>query len=225
MDKKLFSERLATRRKEKGYATQRDFARAYDIKFPPKRRDETNGSDWGFLGTLKNYESGGDKCNPKLQNVINICALLDCSVDYLLGNISQPKHEQKFVCDYTGLSLDSVITLHQMTQKEDNIKNISYKFLNTVLDWILLDDLAINCENYNQNRFKNKTLYINDDQGQCIGLLYDSDTALLLAQNRFKELLEFMGNSGKEHEFFSHAAYRKELNKFHMDDIAEHMET
>lgn len=225
MDKILFSERLARRRKEMGYKTQRDFAKAYDTKFPTKKRDESNGSDSGILGTLKNYESGGDKCNPKLQIVVNMCSILDCSVDYLLGAINKPQHEQQFVCEYTGLSLESIETLHELSAKHEALQTVTYGLLNSLLDWFMLEGLAIYCEDYNKNKYLDQTLYVQDKQGNNIGMLYGGDTAYLLVQNKFKDFLDFMGRSSEDevHKYSSRSAWRKEIGKTSISEIAEQL--
>lgn len=221
MDKILFSERLRERRKEKGYISQRAFAKAYDEKFPPKRKDDSNGSDSGFLGTLKNYESGGAKCNPKLEYVVNICKLLDCSVDYLLGEINTPTHELEFVCDFTGLSLESVAILHELTRKNVKIKSVTYKMLNSLLDWLLLEELSIYCEEYRINKFSDRPVCIQNVQGENVTFLHGGDVSFLLAQNKFKDFLEFMSTTGENHDIQSRCAWSKDFRRLSNEDIAE----
>ena len=55
MDKILFSERLATRRKECGYNTQYALAEEYNKHFPSSRKnrkEENSGNSSGILGTI-----------------------------------------------------------------------------------------------------------------------------------------------------------------------------
>ena len=107
MDKNLFSNRLADLRKTRGFKTQYALAKAYYEKFPPKRRDDTSGSEGDFSGilvTIKNYENPNKSLSPKLSIVCNLCEILDCDIDYLLGNIDVPRHITQDMMDLTGLS-------------------------------------------------------------------------------------------------------------------------
>lgn len=117
MDKNLFSNRLADLRKTRGFKTQYALAKAYNEKFPPKRRDDTSGSEGdfsGILGTIKNYENPNKSLSPKLSIVCNLCEILDCDIDYLLGNIDVPRHETADIMASTGLSEESVDTIRTL---------------------------------------------------------------------------------------------------------------
>ena len=111
MDKILFSERLREQRKKCGYPTIADLAKKYNDTFPSKRngrKDENIGDYKGILGTLKNYENPNKECSPGLDIVNNLCKLLQCNVDYLLGNIDCETHDHQFIHDTIGLSEDSI---------------------------------------------------------------------------------------------------------------------
>lgn len=111
MNKILFSEKLAARRKECGYSTQYALAKEYNQRFPSSRknRKEENASNsTGILGTIKHYENGNYAGSPKLDIVDNLCKILKCDVDYLLGNIECETHDIQFIHDKTGLSEDAI---------------------------------------------------------------------------------------------------------------------
>lgn len=136
MDKILFSERLVEKRKKKGYKTQKEFAEAYDSKFPTKRKDESAGNVeiGGILGTIKHYENPNyTKSMPTLDKVDNICSLLECDIDYLTGRIDQETHEKEDICEYTGLSEKAVDMLHHLKQHGNAEEQQTISFINRVL--------------------------------------------------------------------------------------------
>lgn len=119
MNKILFSERLSDLRRKRGYRSQYALAKAYDEKFPPKRRDEAAGNDGNFggvFGTIKNYENPNHSGGPKLSVVCNLCEMLDCDIDYLLGKINTPKHDAADVMAVTGLSSLAVEQLRLLSE-------------------------------------------------------------------------------------------------------------
>ena len=104
MDRKLFSERLKKRREECGYKSLSAFAQAYNERFVPNWCELMgNKPNGGILGTLKSYENPNGS-DPSLEKVANMCALLDCDIDYLLGSIAKPKHIYQAMHDQCGLS-------------------------------------------------------------------------------------------------------------------------
>lgn len=136
MDNELFRRRLAERRKEKGYKSQKSFADAYNKRFNTGVQIE-DGSCAGILGTLKNYEAAGKKCNPRLEIVSNMCVLLDCSVDYLLGNIDECTHEAtnvKNLAKATGLSEQAVELLTKWKSDNPNEIRMLTKLICTIGD-------------------------------------------------------------------------------------------
>ena len=132
MDKILFSSRLATLRKERGFKTQYALAKAYNEKFPTKRRNDAAGNEGdfsGIFGTIKNYENPHKDNSPKLSVVCNLCELLDCDIDYLLGNIDVPRHETADIMASTGLSekaVDTVLTLRRNNQIDWGLDTLNF---------------------------------------------------------------------------------------------------
>ena len=127
MDKNLFSIRLSDLRKARGFKTQYALAKAYNEKFPPKRRDDTSGNEGDFsgvLGTIKNYENPNKNLSPKLSIVCNLCEILDCDIDYLLGNIDVPRHITQDMMDLTGLSEGACEKLKYLQLKNCSTGNL-----------------------------------------------------------------------------------------------------
>ncbi len=102
MDKILFSKRLKERRKAVGYTSTKAFAAAYNVRYNNKMANIDD--DSGVLGTLKHYENPNHLGIPRLDIVENICEMLDCDVDYLLGKIDLPKHSYEGMYQLFGLS-------------------------------------------------------------------------------------------------------------------------
>ena len=121
MDKILFSERLSSIRKERGFKSQASFARAYNERYTPDQESS------GILGTIKNYENGNKDGSPKLDIVCNMCQLLDCDIEYLLGKIPVPKHETADMMQVTGLSEKAVSRLLlYKSQYSDNVDSLNF---------------------------------------------------------------------------------------------------
>lgn len=154
MNKILFSERLKTRRIECGYKTQYALAKEYNQRFPSSRKnrkEENIKNSTGILGTIKHYENGNYKGSPKLDIVDNLCKILECDVDYLLGNIDCKKHDLQFVHNQTGLSEIAILELRQLYAEtavygdanydldiiNTLIEQLNYKN-NSVLHWLTI---------------------------------------------------------------------------------------
>ncbi len=117
MNKILFSERLREQRRKCGYDSITDFAKKYNETFPAQRKDrkyENKGDYSGILGTLKNYENPNKDCKPRLDIVDNLCKLLNCDIDYLLGNMECETHDKQFIHDRTGLSENAINKLLEL---------------------------------------------------------------------------------------------------------------
>lgn len=107
MDKILFASRLKEQIEIK-YKTQTAFAIEYDRKFNPGTFcNEANSPHKGTLSTIKKYVSSTAPTIPSLDKIDNMCQLLDCDIDYLLGKINEPKHVYQAMRDQCGLSNDA----------------------------------------------------------------------------------------------------------------------
>ncbi len=135
MNKILFSSRLADLRKKRGFKTQYALAKAYNEKFPTKRRNDASGNEGdfgGIFGTIKNYENPNRENGQKLSVVCNLCELLDCDIDYLIGKIEVPQHETADIMALTGLSEKAVETI--LLLRRDNQMDWGLDALNFLLE-------------------------------------------------------------------------------------------
>lgn len=105
----IFSKRLQECRKRK-YSSQQAFADAYMSTYgmirKPKNRQDSN-----MFGTIQSWEQG--KSTPTADVLANICDLLECDADYLLGRIDQRTHDIADAHRYTGLSAEALEQLHE----------------------------------------------------------------------------------------------------------------
>ncbi len=99
MDLKKFGQRLKKRRRETAKQSQDEFALA--IKKHKK--------------TIQNWEQGLHA--PELNDLIDICNRLNCSVDYLLGNIDETSHDMHFIAKETGLTEQAIRNIQAMWLK------------------------------------------------------------------------------------------------------------
>lgn len=126
MDRRLFAERLRERRKACGYSSREDFAEAYNKRFG---QDNPNSPYGGVLGTIKKYENPNHLGAPKLDIVDNICSMLDCDIDYLLGYIDYPKHIHQAMNEECGLSQKATDHLIYWNKRHVNYSGILNIFL------------------------------------------------------------------------------------------------
>lgn len=74
-------------------------------------RTEKKTTNHNMFGTIQSWEQG--KSTPTADVLANICELLDCDADYLLGRINQRTHDITDAHRYTGLSPETLEQLHE----------------------------------------------------------------------------------------------------------------
>lgn len=104
ISKDCFKVRLKEQRK-KVYKRQEDFADALHTK----------------VETVRNWEQG--RTVPETGTLIEICLLLNCDLDYLIGRIDYKTHDVQFIHDQTGLSQSAIEQLQKWNMKEDKDNN------------------------------------------------------------------------------------------------------
>lgn len=118
MNKILFQKRLREVRIRRGYATQLSLAKAYNKKFNPCALNTS-----GILGSIKKWESG--KSIPTIEKLDNLCELLSCDVNYLLGKIDCTNYKSTEFKQETGLceiTYDRLKELYKL-KKEQKLVN------------------------------------------------------------------------------------------------------
>lgn len=111
----IFSSRLQECRRRK-YSSQQAFADAYMEKFGMIRKGKKD-IDNNMFGTIQSWEQG--KSTPTAEALANICDLLDCDADYLLGRIDQRTHDINDAHRFTGLS---AVALEQLHEYRENLR-------------------------------------------------------------------------------------------------------
>ena len=118
MNNVIFTRRLKECRKRK-FSSQQAFADAYMERYGLIRNVKES-PDHNMFGTIQSWEQG--KSYPSADVLSNICDLLDCDADYLLGRIDERKHDINDMKRYTGLSSEAIEQLHvyldQLKRKE-----------------------------------------------------------------------------------------------------------
>ncbi len=104
-----FTSRLQECRRRK-YTSQQAFADAYMERFGMIRSGK-KGAENNMFGTVQSWEQG--KSTPTAEVLANICDLLECDADYLLGRIPQRTHDITNAHRYTGLSPEALEQLHE----------------------------------------------------------------------------------------------------------------
>ena len=109
MNKIIFSSRLQECRRRK-YSSQQAFADAYMERFGMLLKVKKD-TDNNMFGTIQSWKQG--KSTPNAEALSNICNLLDCDADYLLGRIDHCTHDIIDAQRFTGLSADALEQLHE----------------------------------------------------------------------------------------------------------------
>lgn len=128
-EKAIFAERLKRQRTARGYRSQEAFAKAFNECFRNGENLDGNKPYAGILGTIKHYEDPTHKSMPRLDIVVEMCQLLECDIDFLLGYIDFPRHIQQVVHDEVGLSEKAVFRLVGQAHPE-----------NAFIDFLLCSD-------------------------------------------------------------------------------------
>ena len=105
----IFTDRLRECRLRK-FSSQQAFADAYMEKYGMIRIGKKS-TDHNMFGTVQSWEQG--KSTPTAEVLANICDLLGCDADYLLGRIDQRTHDLSVAHKYTGLSVEALEQLHE----------------------------------------------------------------------------------------------------------------
>ena len=117
---KTFSDRLMVRRKEKGY-TQEQLAT--------------------FLGVnIKTYRSWEKDALPKSTELFNLSNILDCSIDYLFGKISQDTQIRKYIDTYFSLSYQAFDKLMLLSFLKDKNKSRIASDISWILEYLIVTE-------------------------------------------------------------------------------------
>lgn len=139
-----------------------EFIKDYDNAF----RNDADGKSIGQ--SVKNWLAENSGVNsPGLENLINICELLDCDVDYFLTDQYEFKKDTAHASEHLGLSYD---TVERIANYSNNIKGVlevivfdnhndssDKNIKNADLLFDLLDSIHEYAINYNTSSIKYKT--------------------------------------------------------------------
>lgn len=113
MNTNIFIERLKAERKKK-YGSQAEFADAYLREHGSIRKKKAEGTEdteeVNMFPTVQKWEQG--RSFPTIDVLYNICEMLECDADYLLGNIEEKTNSVHLIREYTGLSEEAIENLN-----------------------------------------------------------------------------------------------------------------
>ena len=66
------------------------------------------------LKTVQNWENDANPKLPDLDNLLALCQLFECDLDYLTGRMEEPTHEIQFIRSKTGLSVAAIQKLMKL---------------------------------------------------------------------------------------------------------------
>lgn len=165
MNTTIFTQRLIECRKRK-YSSQQAFADAYMNRYGLIRQSKKS-IDNNMFGTIQKWEQG--KSEPTASVLLNICDLLECDADYLLGRISERTHDLNSAQRYTGLSSSALEKLHEYREnlliqpEPSEIANlhedwVTHKFYQSFA-LFLIDELIVGSQNHQLSAFVLDSLY------------------------------------------------------------------
>ena len=118
------------------------------------------------LSIVKKWESKKDpKTYPKTENLLAMCELFKCDLDYLVGRIEEKTHDLKIACELTGLTEAAIEKIRNPELNHPFAKTLScmieserfenfittYKIFLTLLNKIKSSDLDDNIPWYELN--------------------------------------------------------------------------
>lgn len=120
----VFQDKLVKIRNTKGY-TQEKLAELLGIS-----RDK-----------LSKWENGARF--PDLNELLKICDIFDCDLDYLVGRIEQPTHSLQDISDITGLSIENIKRLQEWNKNryysyvyEPESDSFSKEYIRSSIDYL-----------------------------------------------------------------------------------------
>ena len=115
---KGFSERFKKLRQDKGYKKQTAFVKEYDSRYKNKDKDK----DESIAATIKKWERAAS-C-PSIPILLNVCEMLDCSLDYILGKQDVVKNDNIDAHKRTGFD-DIILENIAQLKADKEISNIA----------------------------------------------------------------------------------------------------
>lgn len=99
--------------------------------------------------TISNWETA--RKQPRLQDLLSLCDVFQCDLDYMLGKKTFDNKEIEIACNYTGLSKKSVKKLHNASIATDtNPDHINPNYIYEPKINLLLSDLMDNYSNFEE---------------------------------------------------------------------------
>lgn len=131
-----FGDTLMKRRKACGFRSQANLAEK--MVSISQDGDEYSRNIESKRKTISNWEGG--KAAPSLADLIALCNILDCDIEYLIGDIDVPRKETLTAMELTGLSektLKTVLNLHRNNQIDWGLDTLNFLLENEKIEEFL----------------------------------------------------------------------------------------
>lgn len=94
------------------------------------------------IETIRKWEQG--RGLPELDTLIQLCDILECDMDYLIGRITEPSHKVKDICKSIGFSEKAAIRLEEKTYNHVSDAN---KVISALLESEKFNEFLTDIEN------------------------------------------------------------------------------
>lgn len=193
-DSKLY-ERLRKLREAHGY-TQESLAEALNVN--PQ--------------AVKAWEKRKDPSDPKLRNLLSLCDLYKCDLDYLIGRIDEQTHDNKTACELTGLSETAIIKIRNQQLKHPMSKVLSHLIESDYFDNLMtsykiyLEFLAkLKADDFNDTAAWNE---LSDDK-----VILSKNSAVKHFRQEVSQAMSEICNMDYTQMFMLHGGWKGKLNE------------
>lgn len=159
--------------------------------------------------TISKWEKGAATSGPSLWELVKMCQLFQCDLGYIVGEYECKTRPVTDIHNETGLHEDTILNLQEWAECENATKELIYNFLDDLLDWAMLEYLAIKYDAYKNIRENDEVRYLCDSNGNFVDLSL-RDTNYLLFQNVMSDFIAFARVRGVKDNAFSKTQIRRE---------------
>lgn len=148
--------------------------------------------------SLSKWENGEGELT--VWALLELCNIFNCDPGYLLGEYEEKRGIVANIRAEIGLTEDAVMSLREIAQESQAVKEAVYTFLDDLLDDIEFIKLAIAYKKRKDGFYsENIHYFISDEKGKYIDSL-EGDPAMIFLQNSFNRIVN-CASTGKKSAF------------------------
>ena len=167
--------------------------------------------------TLSKWERG-EGTGPTVFDLVKLCGVFDCDYGFLVGEYECHRRQDTDINKEIGISESAIMSLREMNNQDENIKEAVFSLLDYLLDWSLLPSLAVRFKEYMEGSIDKKDLIAIDGAGNVVGLLPE-DISYILLKAELDQFLSF-AKAGRNTEI-SKKFVRDNIHKLSEEHRAE----